>query len=180
MKKFFAVTTLMSLLIFACGGETETEVADDGKVTSTLGVIMNEWDVKPSPNYKMGKHIPPGDIDVTLTNAGQLEHNMYVLNQDSFNNSLKKGKDGEGLKPKKKELLGYKLSRKSESNADISAAKMLINAGYEYQTPIKAHDFFAKLGGYGYITEKESTHPGYEDRRKKLKIFLEKLKQYPI
>ena len=98
----------------------------------------------------------------------------HVLNQDSFNNSLKKGKDGEGLKPKKKELLGYKLSRKSESNADISAAKMLINAGYEYQTPIKAHDFFAKLGGYGYITEKESTHPGYEDRRKKLKIFLEK------
>ena len=48
---------------------------------------------------------------------------------------------------------------------------MLINAGYEYQTPIKAHDFFAKLGGYGYITEKESTHPGYEDRRKKLKYF---------
>ena len=98
----------------------------------------------------------------------------HVLNQDSFNNSLKKGKDGKGLKPKKKELLGYKLSRKSESNADISAAKMLINAGYEYQTPIKAHDFFAKLGGYGYITEKESTHPGYEDRRKELKIFLEK------
>ena len=84
MKKFFAVTTLMSLLIFACGGETETDVADDGKVTSTLGVIMNEWDVKPSPNYKMGKHIPPGDVDVTLTNAGQLEHNMYVLNQDSY------------------------------------------------------------------------------------------------
>ena len=79
MKKFFAVTTLMSLLIFACGGETETEVADDGKVTSTLGVIMNEWDVKPSPNYKMGKHIPPGDIDVTLTNAGQLEHNICLL-----------------------------------------------------------------------------------------------------
>ena len=84
MKKFFAVTTLMSLLIFACGGETETEIADDGKVTSTLGVIMNEWDVKPSPNYKMGKHIPPGDIEVTLTNAGQLEHNMYVLNQSSY------------------------------------------------------------------------------------------------
>ena len=45
---------------------------------------MNEWDVKPSPNYKMGKHIPPGDIEVTLTNAGQLEHNMYVLNQSSY------------------------------------------------------------------------------------------------
>ena len=84
MKKFFAVTTIMSLLVFACGGETEIEVTDDVKVTSALGVIMNEWDVKPSPNYKMGKHIPPGDIEVTLTNAGQLEHNMYVLNQDSY------------------------------------------------------------------------------------------------
>tara|TARA_B100000941_G_scaffold279548_1_gene245126 strand:- start:545 stop:973 length:429 start_codon:yes stop_codon:yes gene_type:complete len=78
------MSILFSLLIFACGGETETEVADDGKVTSTLGVIMNEWDVKPSPNYKMGKHIPPGDIEVTLTNAGQLEHNMIVLNQSSY------------------------------------------------------------------------------------------------
>ena len=84
MNKLFTVSILFSLLIFACGGETETEVADDGKVTSTLGVIMNEWDVKPSPNYKMGKHIPPGDIEVTLTNAGQLEHNMIVLNQSSY------------------------------------------------------------------------------------------------
>ena len=84
LKKLLTMSILLSLSIFACGGETETEVADDGKVTSTLGVIMNEWDVKPSPNYKMGKHIPPGDIEVTLTNAGQLEHNMIVLNQSSY------------------------------------------------------------------------------------------------
>ena len=98
----------------------------------------------------------------------------HILNQDSFNDSLKKSKDGEGLKPKKRELLGFKLSRKSESRADISSAKMLINAGYENETPLEAHDFFAKLRGYGYITEKESTHPGYEDRRKELRKFLEK------
>ena len=84
MKKIYAVTLILSLMIFACGGETETVVTEEGNVTSKLGVIMNEWDVKPSPNYKMGKHIPPGDIEVTLTNAGQLEHNMYVLNQSSF------------------------------------------------------------------------------------------------
>tara|TARA_B100000902_G_scaffold399119_1_gene468521 strand:- start:2272 stop:2679 length:408 start_codon:yes stop_codon:yes gene_type:complete len=71
-------------MIFACGGDTETEVVEESKVTSSLGVIMNEWDVKPSPNYKMGKHLPPGDIEITLTNAGQLEHNMYVLNQSSY------------------------------------------------------------------------------------------------
>ena len=84
VKKLFAISLLMSSLILACGGESETVVTDEGKVTSTLGVIMNEWDVKPTPNYKMGKHIPPGDIDVTLTNAGQLEHNMIVLNQSSY------------------------------------------------------------------------------------------------
>ena len=28
----------------------------------------------------------------------------YILNQDSFNNSLKKSKDGEGLKPKKERI----------------------------------------------------------------------------
>ena len=74
MKKLFATSLLFATMIFACGGESETVVTEEGKVTSTLGVIMNEWDVKPTPNYKMGKHIPPGDIDVTLTNAGQLEH----------------------------------------------------------------------------------------------------------
>jgi len=84
VKKIYAISLLMSLMIFACGGDTETEVTEESKVTSTLGVIMNEWDVKPTPNYKMGKHIPPGDVDVTLTNAGQLEHNMYVLNQSDY------------------------------------------------------------------------------------------------
>ena len=58
MKKLFAISLLMSSLIFACGGESETVVTDEGKVTSTLGVIMNEWDVKPTPNYKMGKAYP--------------------------------------------------------------------------------------------------------------------------
>ena len=84
MRKIYAASLIMSLMIFACGGETETVVTEEENVTSKLGVIMNEWDVKPSPNYKMGKHIPPGDIEVTLTNAGQLEHNMYVLNQSSY------------------------------------------------------------------------------------------------
>tara|TARA_X000001036_G_scaffold63222_1_gene53752 strand:- start:1086 stop:1532 length:447 start_codon:yes stop_codon:yes gene_type:complete len=84
VRKIYAASLIMSLMIFACGGETETVVTEEGNVTSKLGVIMNEWDVKPSPNYKMGKHIPPGDIEVTLTNAGQLEHNMYVLNQSSY------------------------------------------------------------------------------------------------
>ena len=38
------------------------------------------------------------------------------------------------LSRKKRELIVFKLSRKSESRADISSAKILINAGYENET----------------------------------------------
>lgn len=96
----------------------------------------------------------------------------HILNNDSFNNSLKKAKKGKGLKPKKKEEIGYRFSRESESKADINSAKMLLKAGYSKDIPIKAHDFFSKQNGYAYETEKNSSHPGYEDRRKNIKDFL--------
>ena len=59
----------------------------------------------------------------------------HILNQDSFNN-LKRDNEGKNLKSKKKILLGYKLSRESESKADIFSAKMLLNAGYPEDTAI--------------------------------------------
>ncbi len=101
----------------------------------------------------------------------------HILNQDSFNDSLKRDKEGKNLKEKKKILLGYKLSRESESNADICSAKMLLNAGYPEDTAIKAHEYFAKKNGYGYATHKKSTHPGYEERRKNIVEFLEKYRK---
>ena len=98
----------------------------------------------------------------------------HILNQDSFNDSLKRDIEGKNLKSKKKILLGYKLSRESESKADIFSAKMLLNAGYPEDTAIKAHEYFSKRNGYGYATDKKSTHPGYEDRRKNIVEFLDK------
>ena len=98
----------------------------------------------------------------------------HILNQDSFNGSLKIDKEGKNLKKKKKILLGYEISRESESNADICSAKMLLNAGYPEDTAIKAHDYFARQNGYGYSTNKKCTHPGYEDRRKNIFEFLDK------
>lgn len=101
----------------------------------------------------------------------------HILNNDSFQNSLRTSKEGLGLKPKKKTLIGYGISREAESKADIKSAEMLINAGYLKETPVEAHDFFARLNGYGYATEKDSSHPGYEERRKNLKKFIAKYKE---
>ena len=104
----------------------------------------------------------------------------HVLNEDSFNDSLKIHTEGKKLKTKKKMNLGFKISRQSEINADINSSKMLINAGYSKNTPMKAYDFFSKKTGYGYVTEKNSTHPGFEDRSKNLFDNIEKYTEAEI
>ncbi len=101
----------------------------------------------------------------------------HVLNEDSFNSSLKVSKEGKNLKKKKTIEYGFEVSRECEKEADICSAKMLINAGYSTSIPIKAHDFISKKNGYGYETGKKCTHPGYEDRRNNLIDFI--FKNYP-
>ena len=101
----------------------------------------------------------------------------HVLNEDSFNSSLKVSKEGKNLKKKKTIKYGFEISRECEKEADICSAKMLINAGYSTSIPIKAHDFIAKKYGYGYETGKKCTHPGYEERRNNLIDFI--FKNYP-
>ena len=101
----------------------------------------------------------------------------HVLNEDSFNKSLKVSKEGKKLKTKKKIAYGFEISRECEKEADICSAKMLINAGYSTSIPVKAHDFIAKKNGYGYETEKNFSHPGYEERRNNLIDFI--FKNYP-
>ena len=101
----------------------------------------------------------------------------HVLNEDSFNKSLKVSKEGKKLKKKKRIEYGFEISRECEKEADICSAKMLINAGYSTSIPVKAHDFIAKKYGYGYETGKKCTHPGYEERRNNLIDFI--FKNYP-
>ena len=96
----------------------------------------------------------------------------HVLNEDSFNSSLKVSKEGKNLKKKKTIEYGFEISRECEKEADICSAKMLINAGYSTYIPIKAHDFISKKYGYAYETGKKCTHPGYEDRRNNLIDFI--------
>ena len=101
----------------------------------------------------------------------------HVLNEDSFNKSLKVSKEGKNLKKKKTIEYGFEISRECEKEADICSAKMLINAGYSTSIPVKAHDFIAKKYGYGYETGKKCTHPGYEERRNNIIDFI--FKNYP-
>ena len=101
----------------------------------------------------------------------------HVLNEDSFNKSLKVSREGKKLKTKKRIEYGFEISRECEKEADICSAKMLINAGYSTSIPVKAHDFIAKKYGYGYETGKKCTHPGYEERRNNLIDFI--FKNYP-
>ena len=85
MKKtlvpFLAIFLISSL---ACSSNSETVVMEDGlEITkSIVNVSMNEWEVNADPNYKMGKHIKPGQLTLNLLNEGSLEHNLILLNNN--------------------------------------------------------------------------------------------------
>ena len=88
MKKISSIACLSIIIIFAfaCSSSTEGEtvVTNEGAATtkSKVDVSMKEWDVDVSPNYKMGKHIKPGELTLTLKNEGDLEHNLVLLNNN--------------------------------------------------------------------------------------------------
>jgi len=103
----------------------------------------------------------------------------HFMNHDSFYSALQEGREGKHLKSKKREILAKKISREKESQADINAAKMLINAGISKETCLQNLAFWARMEGHGHETKKDSTHPGYDDRYKSLKKFLKKYEKTP-
>ena len=85
MKKIIlSISSILIISIISCSSTTEDEtvVPDSGvEITkSNVSVSMKEWGVKVDPNYKMGKHIQPGELTLSLTNEGMLEHNLVLLN----------------------------------------------------------------------------------------------------
>ena len=78
-KIILLISSVLIISIMACSSTTEGEtvVQDNGvEITkSNVSVSMKEWDVNVDPNYKMGKHIKPGQLTLTLVNEGMLEHN---------------------------------------------------------------------------------------------------------
>lgn len=101
--------SIISIIAFGCSSTTEGEtvVTDEGQsiTKSTVSVTMNEWDVKVDPNYKMGKHIKPGELTLTLKNEGNLEHNLVLLNNNKHED-LELSADGSMADESKLDILG--------------------------------------------------------------------------
>ena len=101
--------SIISIIAFGCSSTTEGEtvVTDEGQsiTKSTVTVTMNEWDVKVDPNYKMGKHIKPGELTLTLKNEGNLEHNLVLLNNNKHED-LELSDDGSMADESKLDILG--------------------------------------------------------------------------
>ena len=109
MKKLsiFSVS-LMALFLIACSSSTDDEVVTEEAVEvnkSTVNVTMSEWDVNVNPNYKMGKHIKPGELTLILTNEGMLEHNLVLLNNNKHE-ELEMSADGTMADESKLDILG--------------------------------------------------------------------------
>ena len=112
MKKLLSsllYLSIISVIAFGCSSTTEGEmvVTDEGQTItkSTVSVTMNEWDVKVDPNYKMGKHIKPGELTLTLKNEGNLEHNLVLLNNNKHED-LELSADGSMADESKLDILG--------------------------------------------------------------------------
>ena len=101
--------SIISIIAFGCSSSTEGEtvVTDERQsiTKSTVTVTMNEWDVKVDPNYKMGKHIKPGELTLTLKNEGNLEHNLVLLNNNKHED-LELSADGSMADESKLDILG--------------------------------------------------------------------------
>ena len=85
MKKLpISLLAIFLISVMACATNSETVVTEDGSTVtkSTVNVSMNEWEVNVDPNYKMGKHIKPGKLTLTLSNKGALEHNLILINNN--------------------------------------------------------------------------------------------------
>ena len=109
MKKLSIFSlSLTALFLIACSSSTDDEVVTEEAVEvnkSTVNVTMSEWDVNVDPNYKMGKHIKPGELTLILTNEGMLEHNLVLLNNNKHE-ELEMSADGTMADESKLDILG--------------------------------------------------------------------------
>lgn len=76
------------------------------------------------------------------------------------------------LEDKEKKLLEMEISRYSEIQADISAAELLINAGFPKDTCSKFLTYMTGFEKLEIDTDPNSSHPGYLERYSSLKKFI--------
>ena len=88
----------------------------------------------------------------------------HIFEQSYYNNHAIKG-----LPKEKKDLKTMAKSRQQELEADRDAADMLARAGYKGRICVDELIFIYKSTGDGSATEKDSTHPGFNERVAALK-----------
>ena len=113
---------------------------------------------------------------LACTVAHELAHlkRNHIFKASYFSNHKLKGYSKE-----QKKLDEMKFSREQELEADRDAATMLSRAGYAGRVCEQELVFMYSSIGNGSITEPESTHPGYEDRIKSIRIHYDALKTQP-
>jgi len=96
-----------------------------------------------------------------------------------FKSSYQEHHNFKGLGEKPKELALMKLSRQQELEADRDAADMMARAGYKGRVCQQELEFGHRSAGDGSATEPESTHPGYEERVKAMRLHYDALEKKP-
>ncbi|MEC7838228.1 MAG: sulfocyanin-like copper-binding protein [Chloroflexota bacterium] len=143
MKKIFSIVCLSIMITFAFGcsssTEGETVVTNEGETItkSKVDVSMKEWDVSVNPNYKIGKHIKPGKLTLTLKNEGNLEHNLVLLNNNKHED-LALSEDGSMADESQLDVLG-----KIEGIQPGETAELIIN-----DLPAGTYAFICNTAGH--------------------------------
>ena len=105
---------------------------------------------------------------IVCTIAHELAH---IFNFDTFNNSLRLNEEGKGLDEDKRKELSSKISRQSETKADLDGQKIVLKAGYPTNTCIKDMEYFMKIRAVPKET-KLNTHESNPKRLSELKDAL--------
>lgn len=97
-----------------------------------------------------------------------------------FKSSYQEHHNFKALKEKPKELALMRLSRQQELEADRDAADTMARAGYKGRVCQQELEFGHRSAGDGSATEPESTHPGYEERVKAMRLHYDAMEQKPL
>jgi len=100
---------------------------------------------------------------LSCTVAHEIAH---VRRNHIFKQSYHNNHDLKEMNKKDKNLANLKRSRELELEADREAANMLAKAGYKGRICLNDIDFMYRSTGDGSATEPDSSHSGYDDRRK--------------
>ena len=104
----------------------------------------------------------------------------HIINNDALNKKIKlseyintwESKKRLKVYERKKDLLIKRISRETETKADLLGAKLIINTGLPNNTCLKSLKFIAEKSAMDVDTKLDDTHPGFKQRYSSLKNFI--------